>query len=304
MKGSLALLGRLRCQMWALVAAPPCLGVPGGSALTAGETNFCGDPSLDVYFNKHCSNAVAKVAEHCCDEFPPSDKCDEWRMACINTHVKDGRCSDPTDCEPGCRLFNSMTATCCPHVKQKMRNSTSLELQSLVLLDVPDDVKQPALTLERKEENPPAQHPTVPYGTAEDHWCNSASNDALFSNVCGWDSKIGYEVIGECCGVEHVKIPQTERLQMRKNKERRGWKLSPLSPTCELHRKSCVAAAVASGKCADEATCSFGNQTFEQATISCCPKSPSPPPSPPPPGDHGKLCSRYAPKQVGYDLMP
>lgn len=105
--------------MWALVAAPPCLGVPGGSALTAGETNFCGDPSLDIYFNKHCSNAVAKVAEHCCDEFPPSDKCDEWRMACINTHVKDGRCSDPTDCEPGCRLFNSMTATCCPHVKAK-----------------------------------------------------------------------------------------------------------------------------------------------------------------------------------------
>jgi len=187
--------------MWALVAAPPCLGVPGGSALTAGETNFCGDPSLDIYFNKHCSNAVAKVAEHCCDEFPPSDKCDEWRMACINTHVKDGRCSDPTDCEPGCRLFNSMTATCCPHVKQKLRNSTSLELQNLVLMDLPDDVKQPALTLERKEENPPAQHPTVPYGTAEDHWCNSASNDALFSNVCGWDSKIGYEVIGECCGV-------------------------------------------------------------------------------------------------------
>lgn len=21
-------------------------------------------------------------------------------------------------------------------------------------------------------------------------------------------------------------------------------------------------------------------------------------------GDHGKLCSRFAPKQVGYDLMP
>ena len=85
---SLAFLGHTtRPAMWAFVAAPPCLGLPGGSALTAGETNFCGDPSLDIYFNKHCGDAVAKVAEHCCDEFPPSDKCDEWRMSCIHQHV-------------------------------------------------------------------------------------------------------------------------------------------------------------------------------------------------------------------------
>jgi hypothetical protein len=269
------------------------------------ETNFCGDPSLDIYFNKHCGGSVAKVAQNCCDEFPPSDKCDEWRMSCIHQHVKDGRCTDPTDCEPGCRMFNSLSATCCPHVRLK-NSSAEVELQRLVLARVPTEGELPAKPdgPALKLESAPPQHPTVPYGTAEDHWCNSASNDALFSNVCGWDSKIGYEVIEQCCGVEHVKIPQMERLRMRKNKERRGWKLSPLSSTCEQHRKSCVASAVASGKCPDEAGCSFGNQTFEQATISCCPKSPSPPPSPPPPGDHGKLCSRYAPKQVGYDLMP
>lgn len=118
-------------------------------------------------------------------------------MSCIHQHVKDGRCTDPTDCEPGCRMFtNSLSATCCPHVKQKMRNSTEPRAAELGACErARRRVKQPALTLDRKEENPPAQHPDVPYGTAEDHWCNSASNDALFSNVCGWDSKIGYEVI-------------------------------------------------------------------------------------------------------------
>ncbi len=192
--------------MWGMAAllAAPCLAAsPQWTSLAPEETNYCGDPSLDIYFNKHCGHAVTKVAQNCCDDFPPSEECDEWRMSCINQHIKEGKCSDVDDCESGCRMFNSLSATCCPHVRQ--RSASDAAMDKLVLKAVPP-----------QEDEPPAQHPALPQNWGKDasnQWCNSQANDDFFANVCGWDNKAGHEVASECCDVQHLKRSAMEKLQ-------------------------------------------------------------------------------------------
>jgi len=302
--------------------------------------NFCGSEDMDKYFNGVCGNSVAKIATQCCDENPAPVSCDAYRTACINAHVERGECDSRTDCEAGCRMFNSVAATCCPHVKRgnltssERRESLALSAdkggkggkgghkpqhgakkpqhggkkphkQKLkgkdgekppgVFWDMPDPPEEPA-----REEYPDdgEEHwdtdghmhnaPTAMELPEEDFYCGGQASDDYFNDMCGFNTQMGHKLMEKCCPKEDLKI-HTPGSGIGTDGERFNPDHVKAPPVCEKYRKVCVSDHVSKGKCADEATCFLGNQSFEQVAISCCTPV-SPPPSPPPPK---LLCQDY-----------
>ena len=117
--------------------------------------SFCGSADMDKYFNDVCGGAVAKIAAGCCDESPAPVSCDVYRKACIDAHIKRGECSDPKDCESGCNMFNSVAATCCPHV---FGNRTGAgESRGALRLAVREDDKPPGVFWDIPDAVPPPE---------------------------------------------------------------------------------------------------------------------------------------------------
>jgi hypothetical protein len=241
------------------------LAIPAGSAILLAPdepTTYCGSEFMDEYFNKKCNGAVANIAENCCGETPAPTDCDTYRMACIDESMSKGKCTDRNDCEDGCHMFRSMAATCCPHMRA--RNMTKSSATKLVA-QVPD---------------PAAAVPGEP--EVQEFYCGAASNDNFYNNICGWSPEAGAQIMEDCCHVEHRKWGGYRRKEKMTD---------PFAgkPTCEKYRSQCIDSQVKQGKCTSGSDCLFGNQSFEQVTISCCPRSP--PPSPPP--AKNRLCAAY-----------
>ena len=290
--------------------------------------SYCGSEDMDKYFNSVCGNSVAKIASQCCGSNPAPVSCDLYRTACIDAHVKKGECESKDDCEAGCLMFNSIAATCCPHVLAN--SSLTTELSSAdgrreklnqaghhgkqgkhgkkdgdkppgVFWDTPDEEDYP----EAGETDPtgfeaahgmPASQNALGGSGENEFYCGAQASDDYFNDMCGWNSKDGAKLMRMCCPKEDMKI-HTPGTGLGKDGERYNSDHMRQPPVCEEYRKSCVADHVQKGKCVDEATCFLGNQSFEQVAISCC-TSPSsilargalPPPSPPPPK---RLCQDY-----------
>jgi hypothetical protein len=143
------------------------LGLPGkpASALAPQEqlpdTSSCGSADLDAYFNGKCAGAVDSIVAGCCSERPAPAECDLHRMSCINAAIANGDCKDSDDCEDGCHMFNSIAASCCPHVAARKNTS---------LVALPSQLGQ--------EEDAAADEEEMSY-------CGGLANDLYFDNLCG-----------------------------------------------------------------------------------------------------------------------
>jgi hypothetical protein len=159
-----------------LLAFGQVLGLPGkpASALAPQEglpdTSSCGSPDLDAYFNGKSGGAVESIVAACCEERPAPADCDLHRMSCINAAIASGDCTDPEDCEDGCHMFNSIAASCCPHV-QARKNSTLASATSLAALpgQVPGELAGDEADA---DDGPPT-------------YCGGIANDLYFDNLCG-----------------------------------------------------------------------------------------------------------------------
>jgi hypothetical protein len=280
--------------------------------------SFCGSVDMDKYFNDMCGGAVAKIAAGCCDENPAPPSCDLYRKACIDAHVLKGECSDPKDCESGCNMFNSVAATCCPHVFADHRNLTARreEVKLAARSDKPPgvfwdmpDVPEPAPVQDFPDDGqehwdtdghmhnlPEAAAAAEP--EVENFYCGNQASDDYFSDMCGLSRKDGHKLMNQCCPKEDLKI-HIAGSGLGSDDERYNAKSFRPPAVCEDFRVQCVKDHVTKGKCADEETCFLGNQSIQQVQISCCVPT-SPPPSPPPPA---RLCEAYFDRQMYTDHL-
>ena len=153
-----------------MLAIGPVLALPGkpSSALAPQEglpdTSYCGSADLDAYFNGKSGGAVDSIVAGCCSERPAPADCDLHRMSCINAAIAAGSCTDADDCEDGCHMFNSIAASCCPHVQARMNSSVALAaLPSQLAGD---------------EDATAADDGPMSY-------CGGLANDLYFDNLCG-----------------------------------------------------------------------------------------------------------------------
>ena len=279
--------------------------------------SFCGSEDLDKYFNDICGGTVAKIAAGCCDENPAPVSCDLYRKACIDAHVKRGECSDPKDCESGCNMFNSVAATCCPHVFGVARNLTGVterreelklaakkEKPPGVFWDMPDDATVPEQDFpdDGQEHWATDGHmhtlPAAAEPKEENFYCGNQASDNYFNDMCGLELKDGHKIMNQCCPKEDLFI-HTPGSGLGQDGERYNSHSFRPPKVCEAFRDKCVKDHVAKGKCADEENCFLGNQSFQQVEISCCVPT-SPPPSPPPPL---RLCETYFDRQMYTDRL-
>merc|ERR1740130_674354 len=105
-------------------------GVPTQDMAAVVDTTeyMCGSKAMDDYFNEHSGDSVSSIAAQCCDEESPGyQQCGIYQTACIAAHVASGECKSEDECDAGCRFFNAVQASCCPHVAKK--EATSLAAQ-------------------------------------------------------------------------------------------------------------------------------------------------------------------------------
>jgi len=284
--------------------------------------SFCGSADMDKYFNDVCGGAVAKIAAGFCDENPAPVSCDLYRKACIDAHVERGECSDPKDCEAGCNMFNSVAATCCPHVFGNLTGAG--ERRGLTLAsreNMPDEDKPPGVFWDMPAVVPPPEQEEFP-DDGQEHWdtdghmhnlpaaaeaaetkvdnfyCGNQASDDYFSDMCGLSRQDGHKIMNQCCPKEDMRI-HISGSGLGEDGERYNEKSFKPPQVCETLRDQCVKDHVAKGKCADEETCFLGNQSFQQVEISCCVPT-SPPPSPPPPL---RMCEQYFDRQMYTDHL-
>jgi len=275
--------------------------------------SFCGSADMDKYFNDVCGGAVAKIAAGCCDENPAPVSCDLYRKACIDAHIQRGECSDPKDCESGCNMFNSVAATCCPHV---FGNRTGAgERRGALKMAVREDDTPPGVFWDIPDAVPPPESNFPDDG--QEHWdtdghmhnlpsaaevaetkeenffCGNQASDDYFSDMCGLSRKDGHKIMNQCCPKEDMRI------HISGSGVEEGRRSIQPPNVCEVFRDQCVKDHVAKGKCADEETCFLGNQSFQQVEISCCVPT-SPPPAPPPPL---RMCEQFFDRQMYTDHL-
>jgi hypothetical protein len=114
------------------------------------------------------AGSVQSITSQCCDEDSPGyQQCGIYQTACIAAHVASGECKTEDDCAAGCRFFNAVQASCCPHVAKK--DATSLNAQQ-----------------EQKR---------IPDGI---QLCETPSNMDFFDNICGEGSVRA--IARDCCG--------------------------------------------------------------------------------------------------------
>merc|ERR1711865_1185333 len=239
--------------------------------------SFCGSADMDKYFNDVCGGAVAKIAAGCCDENPAPVSCDVYRKACIDAHIQRGECSDPKDCESGCNMFNSVAATCCPHV---FGNRTGAgERRGALKMAVREDATPPGVFWDIPDAVPPPESNFPDDG--QEHWdtdghmhnlpsaaevaetkeenffCGNQASDDYFSDMCGLSRKDGHKIMNQCCPKEDMRI------HISGSGVEEGRRSIQPPKVCEAFRDQCVKDHVAKGKCADEETCFLGNQSFQ-----------------------------------------
>jgi hypothetical protein len=163
----------------------------------------CGSKEMDDYFNEHSGGAterwidrhrnvwiswasriaqcdarhthcvlpagsVGSIVSQCCDEDSPGyQQCGIYQTACIAAHVASGECKTEDDCDAGCRFFNAVQASCCPHV-----------------------AKQGTMRLAAQQEQK-----RIPDGI---QLCETELNQAFFDNICGEGSVRA--IARDCCG--------------------------------------------------------------------------------------------------------
>ena len=239
------------------------LGLPGWPAnvLVPPEepVSYCGSPEMDDYFNSKCGGAVKSVVGACCDETPAPAECDTYRMACINAHVSDGKCDNSDDCDAGCEFFNSVAASCCPHVRSRAEQSVDFR-QAVVKAAEPEG----GGTKKKDDEKPPPEPA-----------CYAISNDEYYNNLSGG---MLANITSTCCGYAAVVTGMPSAMQLNFPK------------ACDDYMRQCNKAQVKLGACTDEEDCDMGMQVMNQIIDSCChrPLPPGAPPSPPPPA---RLCA-------------
>ena len=114
------------------------------------------------------AGSVGSIVSQCCDEDSPGyQQCGVYQTACIAAHVASGECKTEDDCDAGCRFFNAVQASCCPHVKKEgtMRLAAQQEQKR-----IPDGIQL----------------------------CETESNQAFFDNICGEGSVRA--IARDCCG--------------------------------------------------------------------------------------------------------
>ena len=101
-----------------------------------------------------------------------------YQTACIAAHVASGECKSEDDCDAGCRFFNAVQASCCPHVKKEgtMRLAAQQEQKR-----IPDGIQL----------------------------CETESNQAFFDNICGEGSVRA--IARDCCGAIGSNVETRER---------------------------------------------------------------------------------------------
>jgi len=143
---------------------------------------MCGSKEMDEYFNEHSGGSVTSITSQCCDEDSPGyQQCGIYQTACIAAHVASGECETEDDCDAGCRFFNAVQASCCPHVAKK--DATSLAAQQ-----------------EQKR---------IPDGI---QLCETPSNMDFFDNICGSGSVRA--IARDCCGAIGSNVDKCAALQI------------------------------------------------------------------------------------------
>ena len=240
-----------------MLVASSALGLPGWPAnvlVPADEPlSYCGSPEMDDYFNSKCGGAVASVVGACCDETPAPTECDTFRMACINAHVTDGKCANADDCDAGCEFFNSVAASCCPHVRS---SAESVDFRRAV---VKAGEPEGGGTKKKEAEKPPPEPA-----------CYAISNDEYYNNLSGG---MLANITSTCCGYAAVVTGMPSAMQLN------------FPAACDDYMRECNTAQVKLGACTDADDCDMGMQVMNQIIDSCChrPLPPGHPPSPPPP---------------------
>ena len=241
-----------------LLVGASALGLPGWPAnvLVSPEepVSYCGSPEMDDYFNSKCGGAVNGIVGKCCDENPAPEECDTFRMACINAHVNDDKCASADDCDAGCEFFNSVAASCCPHVRSRAEQHVDFRRAVVKAGEPEEDATRD------KEESPPKPA------------CFAISNDEYYNKLSGG---MLANITSTCCGYAAVVtgMPSTMKLNF--------------PAACDDYMRQCNRAQVKLGACDDEEDCDMGMQVMNQIIDSCCHR-PSQPPSPPPPA---RLCA-------------
>lgn len=256
--------------------------------------SYCGSPEMDDYFNERSSGSVAAIVSECCDEQPAPEKCDTHRLACINYHVTSGACFDADDCDAGCEFFNSVVASCCPHVRKAIAQESVAMVGEAEKDSVPLCVStRPAVTddwcvatcdpkcspeaqdfckcgkeakeFQKEKEKNAAQGreengaPKVPEAT-----CYSPANDKYYNDLAGG---MLANITTTCCGYAPVWTAESAQ---------------QFPEVCGDYLRLCNKAQVAKGVCDDETDCDMGLQVLNQIIDSCCHR-PMPPPAPSPP---------------------
>jgi len=139
------------------------------------QNYMCGSADMDDYFNSHCNGAVGSITASCCDEDAPGyGECAIFQSTCIQAHVSSGECDSETDCSAGCRFFNAIQASCCPHVKKSKKTA--------------------ALASQQEQKTLPEFGP----GGEPFQLCETESNMGFFESLCGKGSV--RQIATKCCG--------------------------------------------------------------------------------------------------------
>jgi hypothetical protein len=190
--GLVVVLGRPAAKPLDMV--PQVLGDVGVPTQVVGQTQdvaavvdtaeyMCGSKEMDDYFNEHSGGSVGSIVSQCCDEDSPGyQQCGVYQTACIAAHVASGECKTEDDCDAGCRFFNAVQASCCPHVKKEgtMRLAAQQEQKR-----IPDGIQL----------------------------CETESNQAFFDNICGEGSVRA--IARDCCGAIGSNVDRCEALKIK-----------------------------------------------------------------------------------------